>query len=84
MEYMEIKKIKSQIWISDYVITFEYDTKRHNHKKQQRVITTINKHYAQKDFWLWINTINEDKPYRAMANVTILDIEEINGRYINL
>lgn len=79
-----IKKLKSQIWISDYIITFSYETKRHNHKEQKRMITTISRQFAERDFWLWINTINEDKPYRAMANVTILDIEEINGRYINL
>ena len=80
----DIKKLKSHIWINDYVITFEYDTKRHNHKTQQRAITTISKKYAERDFWLWINTINEDKPYRAMANVKILDIAETNGRNINL
>lgn len=80
----QIKKIKSKIWVCDYIVEFEYDTKRNNHKTQKRLITTIDKKLAERDFWLWINVNNEDKPYRAMTNVKILDIAKREGRYITL
>lgn len=83
--YMEvIKKIKSKIWIEDFIITFSYKTKRNNDKQQKRIITTISKELAERDFWLWVNTLNEDKPYRAMSNVKILFIAKENGRFIEL
>ena len=79
-----IKKIKSKIWIEDFIITFSYKTKRNNDKQQKRIITTISKELAERDFWLWVNTLNEDKPYRAMSNVKILFIAKENGRFIEL
>lgn len=81
---MELKKIKSKIWVNDYTISFEYDTKRNNHKTQERIITTIDEESAKRDFWIWSDINNTDKPYRAMANVKILDIAKGEGRYINL
>lgn len=81
---MEVKKIKSRIWVNDYTISFEYDTKRNNHKNQQRVITTTDEELVKRDFWLWVQVNNEDKPYRAMTNVKILDIAKGEGRYISL
>ncbi|GAA0122228.1 hypothetical protein [uncultured Clostridium sp.] len=81
---MKIKKIKSKIWIDDYTIKFEYETKRGNHKAQKRMITTTDKKLAERDFWLWINTMSEDEPHRAMLNVNILSIERGEGRYISL
>ena len=81
---MEIKKIKSKIWVNDYVIEFEYYTKRNNHKTQKRMITTTDENLAKRDFWLWININNEDKPYRAMLNVNILSVVKGEGRYISL
>ena len=80
----EIKKIKSNIWVNDFIISFKYDTKRNNHKTQKRIITTIDENMAKRDFWLWINVNNEDKPYRAMLNVNILSIAKGEGRYISL
>lgn len=80
----EIKKIKSKIWVDDFIIEFEYDTKRNNHKTQKRMITTTDKKLAERNFWLWINVNNEDKPYRAMLNVNILSIAKGEGRYISL
>lgn len=81
---MELKKIKSKIWVNDYTISFEYDTKRHNHKTQERKITTTDEESAKRDFWIWLDINNTDKPYRAMANVNILDIAKGEGRYISL
>lgn len=81
---MKIKKIKSKIWIDDYTIKFEYETKRGNHKTQKRMITTTDKKLAERDFWLWINTMSEDEPHRAMLNVNILSVERGEGRYISL
>lgn len=81
---MELKKIKSKIWVNDYTISFEYDTKRNNHKIQERIITTIDEESAKRDFWIWSDINNTDKPYRAMANVKILDIAKGEGRYISL
>jgi hypothetical protein len=78
-----IKRIRSKIWVDDFVIEFEYYTKRNNHKTQKRLITTTDPKLAERDFWLWININNEDKPYRAMTNVNILGIAKGEGRYIN-
>lgn len=79
-----IKKIKSKIWVEDYIITFAYKTKRNNDKQQKRMITTTSKELAERDFWLWVNVLNGDKPYRAMSNVKILFVANENGRYIEL
>lgn len=70
--------------MNKYIIEFEYDTKRNNHKKQKRVITTTDESLAKRDFWIWIQANNEDKSYRAMLNVKILSIEKGEGYYINL
>lgn len=79
-----VKKIKSKIWVNDFTINFEYDTKRGNHRAQKRVITTTDENMAKRDFWLWIQTNNNDKPYRAMLNVNILSIAKGEGQYISL
>lgn len=79
-----IKKIKSNIWIDDYIIEFSYETKRKNKKVQKRIISHVNEKLATRDFWLWINTFNTDFEYRAMLNVKILSIEKVNGRYIEI
>ncbi|MEG2918859.1 MAG: hypothetical protein RR851_13100 [Clostridium sp.] len=81
---VEIKKIKSEIWVDDYIIHFEYDTKRNNHKSQSRIITTTSEDLCKRDFYKWKMINNEDKPYRAMLNVKILSIEKCEGRYISL
>lgn len=78
------KKITSKVWIDDYKITFSYETKRKNKKEQTRVVTQTEQKAAERTFWLWINIENEDRPYRAMSNVKILDIVKTNGRYIEL
>lgn len=78
------KKLISRIWVDDYYIGFSYTTKRGNPKAQTRVITQIKKEDAERDFWLWVNINNSDKPYRAMLNAKILNIAKVNGRYINL
>lgn len=78
------KKLISRIWVDDYYIGFSYATKRGNQKGQTRVVTQIKKEDAERDFWLWININNSDKPYRAMFNVKILNVAKTNGRYINL
>jgi transposase len=79
-----IKRIFSKIWVDDYLIKFEYDTKRKNHKEQTRLITQINKEAAERDFIIWMDVNNSDKPYRAMLNAQILSITKTNGRYITL
>lgn len=79
-----VKKIKSKIWVNDFTINFEYDTKRGNHRTQKRVITTTDENMAKRDFWLWIQANYSDKPYRAMLNVNILSIAKGEGQYISL
>lgn len=81
---MEIKTIPSMIWVNEYNIKFKYETKRKNSKEQIRKITQIDKKTAERDFWLWIQNFNEEKPYRAMLNVEILSIDKVSGRYIEI
>lgn len=79
-----LKKIKSRIWIKRFVLKFEYDTKRGNHKEQEREIFQLDEESAKRDFHIWINTMKEQEPHRAMLNVNILSVVEDGGKLIEL
>lgn len=78
----KIKKIPSRIWINKYNINFEYETKRGNRKSQERYIKQVDKDTAERDFWMWIETMKEKEPHRAMLNVNILSITYVGGKLI--
>lgn len=79
-----IKRIPSKIWMEDYIIKFEYDTLRKNHKEQERLITQTTEESAKRDFWIWLDIMKEKEPQRKMLNANILSITKTNGRYISL
>lgn len=78
----DLKSIPSRIWIDTYYIKFKYTTKRKNEKEQVRKIKQLNEDTAKRDFWIWIQTMSENEPHRAMLNVNILSIEKISGEFI--
>lgn len=78
----DLKSIPSRIWIDTYYIKFKYTTKRKNEKEQVRKIKQLNEDAAKRDFWIWIQTMSENEPHRAMLNVNILSIEKISGEFI--
>lgn len=78
----DLKNIHSRIWIDTYYIRFKYTTKRKNEKEQVRKIKQLNEDAAKRDFWIWIQTMAENEPHRAMLNVNILSIEKVSGEFI--
>lgn len=80
----DLKNIHSRIWIDTYYIRFKYTTKRKNEKEQVRKIKQLNEDAAKRDFWIWIQTMAENEPHRAMLNVNILSIEKVSGEFIEL
>lgn len=69
-----IKRIPSAIYSNDYLINFSYETVRHNKKEQTVVVKAYSKENAEKAFWIWMQSKNEETPYRAMLNVKILSV----------
>lgn len=80
----EYKKIKSRISVNKFEIKFEYDTKRGNHKSQKRLILQNDEETAKRDFWIWLNTMKEKEPHRAMLNANILSIANVGTELIEL
>lgn len=68
---MGIKKIKREIKINAYLVTFTYETYKGYYREQQRLIKGFNKEDVKEFFLKW------SKDIRTMANVKILGIEEI-------
>lgn len=79
-----IKKIKSRIWINKFEIEFEYDTKRGNHRKQKRAVFQTDENAAKRDFIIWLDTMREKEPHRAMLNANILSVANVGGELIEL
>lgn len=80
----QVKKIKSRISINKFEIGFEYDTKRGNHRTQKRLILQNDEETAKRDFWIWLNTMKEKEPHRAMLNANILSIVNAGIELIEL
>lgn len=69
---METKKIKNK----NFIITFEYETKKGYRRLQERFIEAFNKDLAEETLLRWIDT------QRTMFNATILNIGEIENKII--
>ena len=72
-----IKKIKNEIPVSEFIVTFMYETKKGYYREQQRRVYAFNTGQARAIFADWIKTV------RTMFNGKILNIEE-TGKIINL
>ena len=81
---MEYKKIKSRISVNKFEIEFEYDTKRGNHKSQKRVVLQNDEEAVKRDFWIWLETMREKEPHRAMLNANILSVVNVGTELIEL
>lgn len=68
----EIKRIPIKLEIKEFLITFEYQTWKGNHRKiDKRSIKHFDEQEAKSAFKKWSKTV------RTMSNVQILDIAEI-------
>jgi len=67
----EIKRIPVKLLITEFIISFEYETFKGNHRRKgKRSIKQVSKQDAKDSFKVWSKSI------RTMSNVKILDIEE--------
>lgn len=73
---MEIKRIRNLINIFQYIITFEYETKKGYKREQQRFIYEVDKSRAKATFIKWTKEI------RTMFNVKILNIVETENKKV--
>ena len=69
-----IKSVSTKIAIPLFVVEFEYDTRRGNHRTQKRKVVQITEEDAAKSCMEWISTNNTNEPYRAMLNAKILSV----------
>lgn len=77
----EIKRIPTKLEIKEFLISFEYQTWKGNHRKiDKRSIKHLDSELAKKEFKKAANK------FRTMFNVQILNIEEIkeNSQVIEL
>lgn len=71
----EIKRIPVKLTITEFIVTFEYETfKSHKRKIDKRIINQVSKQDAKNAFKEW------SKEIRTMSNVKILDIEETENK----
>ncbi|MBU3173318.1 hypothetical protein [Clostridium estertheticum] len=70
----EVKRIPINLVVSEFLLTFEYETRKGHRREQQRHIKHLNKEEAKKAFGEWYKGI------RTMSNVKILDITELKDR----
>lgn len=68
---MGIKKIKREIKINTYLVTFTYETYKGYYREQQRLIKGFNKEDVKEFFLKW------SKDIRTMTNAKILGIDEL-------
>lgn len=70
----EIKRIPTKLEIKEFLITFEYETRKGYRREQQRKVKHFTKEAAKDILNDWLNTAERK---RSMANVEILGIDEI-------
>ncbi|CAI3548109.1 hypothetical protein [Clostridium neonatale] len=70
----EIKRIPTKLQIKEFLITFEYETRKGYRREQQRKVKHFTKEAAKEILNNWLNTAERK---RSMANVKILGIDEI-------
>ncbi|CAI3661592.1 MULTISPECIES: hypothetical protein [Clostridium] len=70
----QVKTIPTKLEIKEFIITFEYQTRKGDRREQQRKIKHFTKEDAKEILNNWLNTAERN---RSMANVKILGIDEI-------
>lgn len=70
----EIKRIPTKLQIKEFLITFEYETRKGYRREQQRKVKHFTKEAAKEILNNWLNAAERK---RSMANVEILGIDEI-------
>lgn len=71
----EIKRIPIKLEIKEFLITFEYQTRKGDHRNiDKRTMKHIDPELAKKEFKKVANK------FRTMFNVSILNIEQTNNK----
>lgn len=76
MEKKLVKRIPIKISISEFLITFSYETKKGYYREQQRTL----RHYSTEDAIFLFNVWEKDQ--RTMFNVKILSVVETEDKEI--
>lgn len=76
--------IPGRVLLSTFKIVFEYDTKRNNHKNRCVEVKATDRNEAEYSFSNWIEECNKSKPFKAYANVKILECAEINREVLSV
>ena len=70
-----MKFIEEDIKFNVYKIRYTYKTNKNNPKENYKYTMAENQEEARFKFIEYINNFNKQKPYRAISNVKILDVE---------
>lgn len=70
----EVKRIPTKLESKEFLITFEYETRKGYRREQQRKVKHFTKEAAKDILNNWLNTAERK---RTMSNVEILGIDEI-------
>lgn len=68
---LDVKKINNTIDVLTYLIDFEYETRKHNRKTQQRLVKVINGEDPKDYFKEWVGKS------RTIFNAKILNVVEL-------
>lgn len=71
------KFIEKKITFKVYKVKYTYKTNKGNPKENEKYLIADYEERAKLDFIEYINNFNKEKPFRAISNVKILDIELI-------
>ncbi|EJT6169391.1 hypothetical protein [Clostridium perfringens] len=74
MDKKLVKRIPIKIFVSDFIITFSYETKKGYYREQQRTLKHYSVDAAIAYFKFWV------KNQRTMFNVKILGIVETENK----
>lgn len=79
-----ILAIQGKVLLRQFKITFEYDTKRGNHRTRTITIKTTDKEQAEFWFYQWCCSQNELHKFKAYSNENILECVEISRELVTL
>ena len=69
-----MKFIEYDLTFNVYKVIYTYRTVRGNNRENHRYLISQDKEEAKLKFIEYINKTNNEKPYRAISNVKILDV----------
>lgn len=74
-EDFNLKFIEKKIILKVYKVRYTYKTNKGNPKENEKYLIADYEEQVKLDFIEYINNFNIEKPFRAISNVKILDVE---------